>query len=146
MQMRHTYGSALALVAVTIPGHLDAQVEVPVLTGPQAQGDLIVIPIGHLPDGVAVDTVPTAGIQLVAGESTGNTHWLHQDLGSHSVGWVRTDRGGVEGLTIGYIVVPDGQTALLIHTDEHGASGVGPGIYRVNGKREMAEEIRRVQD
>ena len=36
----HTYGAALALVGVVVPDHLSAQTEVPVLTGPQAQGDL----------------------------------------------------------------------------------------------------------
>jgi hypothetical protein len=42
--------------------------------------------------------------------------------------------------------VPEGAVAYLIHTDEHGANGIGPGTYRLTGKREQADEIRRVAD
>jgi hypothetical protein len=42
--------------------------------------------------------------------------------------------------------VAKGATAYLIHTDEHGANGIGPGTYRLTGKREQADEIRRVAD
>jgi len=38
----HTYQSALALIDTTVPAHLAADLAVPVLTGPQAQGDLMV--------------------------------------------------------------------------------------------------------
>jgi hypothetical protein len=137
----HTYGSALALADVTIPAHLVADAEVPVLSGPQAQGDLLVIP-SALPAGVTPELVPAGGIQVVTGEATGNTHWLHAGFDSPGVAWVRVDRG----MTIGYVVVPDGQTAMLVHTDEHGANGIAPGMYAIHGKREMAEEIRRVTD
>lgn len=138
----HTYSSALALADVTIPAHLEADAEVPVLTGLQAQGDLLVIPAGKLPKGVTPEPVTAAGVQVVAGEATGNTHWLHQGFDSPGVAWARVDRG----LTIGYVVVPDGQSAMLVHTDEHGANGVGPGVYAIHGKQEMADQIRRVQD
>ena len=40
----------------------------------------------------------------------------------------------------------DGSVAHLIHTDEHGCNAVGPGVYVLHGKREQAEEIRRVAD
>jgi hypothetical protein len=40
----HTYRSALALIGAGVPDHLVADAEVPILTGPQAQGDLLVIP------------------------------------------------------------------------------------------------------
>jgi hypothetical protein len=33
--------------------------------------------------------------------------------------------------------VPQGQSAQLIHTDEHGANGIGPGVYWINRKREQ---------
>jgi hypothetical protein len=138
----HTYGTALALADVTIPGHLDAQAEVPVLTGPQAQGDLLVIPVDRLPVGVTAEAVPDSGVQVVVGEATGHTHWLHRGFDSPGVGWARVDRD----LIIGYVVVPEGKSAMLIHTDEHGANGIGSGVYAVHGKREMAAEIRRVAD
>jgi hypothetical protein len=42
--------------------------------------------------------------------------------------------------------VPEGETADLIHTDEHGCNTMGPGLYVIRGKRERADEIRRVAD
>lgn len=55
-----------------------------------------------------------------------------------------TPRAGDVGL--GTLHVPDGAVAWLIHTDEHGVNGIGPGTYRLHGKIEQAEEIRRVAD
>ena len=137
----HTYESSLALVGVTVPEHLQADAEVPIITGePQCQGDLIVIPIGAAPAGM--EPVPTAGIQVVHGEATGNTHWLHAGFESAGVTFKRVDRG----LVVGVVDVPEGQSALLIHTDEHGSNGIGAGTYEIRRQREQAEEIRMVQD
>jgi hypothetical protein len=136
----HTYRTALALAGVTVPAHLIADAEVPVLTGPQAQGDLMIIPVPAeaLP---ALDWRPVGpdGIQLVRGEATGNTHWLHEGFDSPGVRWAYSPAGG---LTLGYLHVPAGQSAQLIHTDEHGANGIGPGRYRINRKRELRAEGR----
>ena len=139
----HTYATALALADVTIPDHLTADAEVPILTGPQAQGDLLVLPT-KVPGNVTLEAVPAAGVQVVASEATGHTHWLHQGFDSTRVQWARVGRG--DDIVIGYIVVPQGETAMLVHTDEHGANGVGPGSYAVHGKREQAEIERRVAD
>lgn len=142
--MQHTYATALALAGVTVPDHLIADAEVPILTGVQAQGDLLVFPAAAaiLPTNLDWKPVTAAGVQVVHGEATGNTHWLHAGFDSPGVLWARVD----EGVRIGYVTVPDDQTAQLIHTDEHGANGVGPGVYAINGKREQADDIRRVQD
>lgn len=144
--MATTYAEALSKIGVTIPGHLVADAEVPVLTGVQAQGDLIVIP-ASLDDfdtaKVMMTSVPDKGVQAVVGESTGNTHWLHRGMESPGVMWGRVD--GHE-LVIGVVHVPEGQTAELIHTDEHGCNAIGPGDYVIRGKRELADEIRRVAD
>lgn len=137
----HTYATTLAMIGATVPGHLIADAEVPILTGPQCQGDLMVYPT-QAPTNVEFGVVPKAGVQVVHGEATGNTHWLHQGFDSPGVRWARVD----QGLVIGYVVVPEGQSAMLIHSDEHGSNGVGPGVYAINGKREQADEIRRVQD
>ena len=45
----HTYSTALNLVGTTVPDHLAADAAVPLLTGPQAQGDLLVVP-ADMPD------------------------------------------------------------------------------------------------
>lgn len=135
-----TFEQALAKVGMKVPEHLIADAEVPVLTGPQAQGDLMIVPVAKIP--VAVETVPAEGVQVVFGEATGNSHYLHQGFDSPGVAFARVN----EGLLIGYLFVPESQSAQLIHTDEHGSNGVGPGSYAIHGKREQADEIRRVMD
>lgn len=140
----HTYQSALALADVTVPAHLLADAEVPILTGPQAQGDLLIWPVKF--KGV-MEAVTRAGVQVVRGEATGHTHWLHQGFDSPGVRWARNPRyDGSGDLVMGWVDVPGGQSAQVIHTDEHGANGVGPGVYAISGKREQADIIRRVAD
>lgn len=134
-----TYGELLAKHDVQIPEHLLAQAEVPVLTGPQRQGDIFVRPLGVAPKDSTIFAPVGEGVQVVHGEATGNTHWLHGDPG---VLWARLDRGQV----VGVVMVPEGATAHLVHTDEHGANGLGPGVYELRRKREMADEIRQVAD
>ena len=137
-----TYQDAIDRVGVSLPEHLIADAEVPVLTSPQAQGDIGIIPAAMLGISSKAHTfIPVGkGVQVVTGEATGNTHWLHTD--HPGVAWARLDRD----LVIGLVKVPEDATAYLIHTDEHGANGIGPGLYALTGKREQAEEIRRVAD
>ncbi|GIJ60768.1 hypothetical protein [Virgisporangium aurantiacum] len=131
----HTYGSALALIGTGVPDHLVADAEVPVLTGPQAQGDLLVFRRAA-PSTVEWRALPAAGLRLVDGEATGNTHWLHAGFASPGVRWAASTLGPQR---LGFLFVPPGETALLIHTDEHGANGVGPGTYVVHRKREQVQ-------
>lgn len=139
--MTMTYAEALARVGVTVPEHLLADAEVPVLTGLQAQGDLLIIPIDHLTVH-ALAAVPDAGIQVVFGEATGNSHWLHRGFDSPGVSFARVD----DELRLMEIEVPEGQNAQLVHTDEHGSAGIGPGLYAIHAKRELRDEVTRVQD
>jgi hypothetical protein len=137
-----TYQDAIDRVGVSLPDHLVADAAVPVLTEPQAQGDIGIIPaalLGITRRGLKLEPVG-AGVQVVIGEVTGNTHWLHSD--HPGVAWARFDRD----LLIGLVYVPAGAAAYLIHTDEHGANGIGPGLYALTGKREQADQIRRVTD
>lgn len=135
-----TFAEALDKIGATLPAHLVADAEVPVLTGPQPQGDLGIFPIDHID--VDLQLVPVTGHQVVVGEATGNTHWLHRGMDSPDVKFARID----EGVVLVVVSVPAGQTAELIHTDEHGVNSMGPGLYAIHGKREQADEIRRVQD
>jgi hypothetical protein len=130
----HTYRTALALVGLDVPEHLIADAEVPILTGPQAQGDLMVIPVDDAPASLPWRVLRAAGLPIVEGEATANTHWLHPGFDSPGVRWAST----AGGITLGWLDVPDGQSAQLIHTDEHGANGIGPGYYRINRKREQS--------
>jgi hypothetical protein len=134
-----TYEEVMTPLGITIPEHLVADAEVPVLTGPQRQGDLMIVPSR---EGAwrYLDFAPVgAGVQVVHGEATGNTHWLH---GDQAVTWARVDARQV----VGVVEVPQGAVAYLIHTDEHGSNGIGPGRYEIRRKREQADEIRLVQD
>lgn len=137
--MTTTFGELLGRHDIQIPDHLIAQAKVPVLTGPQRQGDLFVRPV-VVGDGAGNGRWQAVGdgVQVVHGEATGNTHWLH----GHSCRWLRLDQGQVVGL----VQVPDGEAAYLVHTDEHGANGIGPGTYEIRRKREQADEIRNVAD
>jgi hypothetical protein len=139
--MNMTYQQALDLVGVSVPAHLVADAEVPILTGPQAQGDLLVVPVASID--VDLQTVPDAGVQVVFGEATGNSHFLHRGFDSPDVQYARVEDGD---LVLAFLRVPAGQNAQLIHTDEHGSAGIGAGDYAIHAKRELREEITRVQD
>lgn len=131
---------------ITVPDDTIAELTVPVLTGPQRQGDVGIFPRSPLAatqlDRMGV--IPSSGVQVVRGEATGNTHLLHP------VGRCRWQPAEPNGdpaqVLLGTLVVDDDAVCYLIHTDEHGANGIGPGSYTLHGKRELAEEIRRVQD
>jgi hypothetical protein len=140
-----TYAQALSLVGSTVPAHLAAEITVPILTGVQAQGDLLVFP--HQPEPEPRwQPVPSDGVQLIRSEATGNTHWLHQDQGSRGVLWAESvpdrwvDEEDDVALRVAHLRVPEGSAALLIHTEEHGANGIGPGTYAIHRKRESDPE------
>lgn len=140
-----TLADALARHNLTAADELLASIEVPILTGPQRQGDVLIVP--RAPLGVAereaMTPVPASGVNVVQGESTGNAHIL--DAVQGEVMWVAA-RTTTTDLTLGVLHVGADSVAHLIHTDEHGCNAIGPGTYRLVGKREMAEEIRRVAD
>ena len=133
---RPTYGQALARIGVGVPDHLSAEAEVPMLTGVQAQGDLVIHP-SPPPAGGPWTTVPDDGIRVIHGEATGNTHWLHRGFASPDTAWAPAVPDSADPLVLGHLRVPAGQSALLIHTDEHGANGIGPGTYTVRRKRQL---------
>jgi hypothetical protein len=115
--------------------HLD-DIEVPILTGPQRQGDVMIVPTraGNV---AGLEAIGAEGIAVVRGENGGNTHLL---LGEGDVQYAPKS-----GQILGTIVVNEGATAWLTHP-EHGFNGVGPGTYMVTRQREQAEEIRLVAD
>jgi hypothetical protein len=142
-----TFATILDRAGITTPDQALADIDVPILTGPQRQGDVLVAP--RPPLGAAelatMTPVPAAGAAVVRGEATGNTHLLMPEHG-HTILWVPATPTRDMDVTLGVLHVPEGATAWLIHTDEHGVNGIGAGTYTLRGKREQAEEIRRVQD
>ncbi|MCA1570768.1 MAG: hypothetical protein LC798_10720 [Chloroflexi bacterium] len=129
-----TLAQAADRYQVDVLDHLDRQVDIPVLTGPQAQGDVIVLP--HAP--AAKTGLPAGGLPVVEGGPGGHTHRL---LADGPVLFDRTDRA----LDVGVLTVGEGAVAYLAHP-EHGFAGVGPGSYVIRRQREQAEEERLVAD
>ena len=140
--MSTTFAELLGHHNITIPDDTLAELEVPVLAGPQRQGDVGIFPRQYLTEGERqlAQPVPPEGIQVVVGEATGNTHLLHAD---GAVLWLPKT---TDGVLLGILHIDTGSTAYLIHTDEHGANGIAAGTYEIRSKREQADEIRRVAD
>lgn len=137
--MTHTNKSVLerfgiANLAIEFP-----ELVVPVISGTQRQGDVLVL---------QVDSTPAAGVPLgrgvnvVRGESGGNTHALHGNATWHA----NPSAADKSELTQGWLTVPAGGEAFLTHEEEHSAIGIGPGTYEIRRQREYAGEWRRVSD
>lgn len=108
---------------------------VPVLTGLQRQGDVVVAPLAPTSGGAPL---PTVGVVLVEGRD-GHTHLLVGD------GLWTATPGAV---SIGVLTVPPGGEAVVGHP-EHADLRIGPGCYAVRAKRELAPGSlieRRVED
>lgn len=137
-----TYADVLGAHKITVPDHLVEDAEVPVLSGPQRQGDVMWWPVTDARE-VVGKLVPIGkqGVAVVVGENGGNTHRL---VGEAS--WVATSQNDPTSTLLGWMSVAEGETAYLIHDDEHGANGIAAGTYRVSRKIEQADVIRRVAD
>lgn len=120
--------------------HLD--LAVPVVTGPQAQGDVLIVPVdARTHQG---EPVPVNGVAVVRGETEGgNAHILHMFDGECF--WAPAP-DAADGLVQGWLTVPEGSSATLIHTCEHNVIGIGPGIYEFKRQREFRNEWVRVSD
>lgn len=137
--MTITVHDAIARTGVDVLDYLDRQAEVPVLTGAQRQGDVIVLPQRSGPDkGEAVDV---GGVAVVRGEAGGNTHALVPD----GPCWWRPIAAGAGLLNLGSLIVDPGAVAFLAHP-EHGFLAMAPGRYLLRRQREQADVIRRVAD
>ena len=135
--MSVTLADLIETHGVAVDDHLNRQVSIPVLTGMQRQGDVLVIPDRGKP---ATTPVPASGTPVVRGENGGNTHAI---VG----GGVFCDlrEASAEELTLATLTVPEGEVAYLAHP-EHGYSGIGPGTYELRRQREQADELRMVSD
>jgi hypothetical protein len=135
--MTVTLASLSQQTGLTVLDHLEQSVSIPVVDGLQAQGDLIVIPLGDVAAGVrasAVATwrdVPAEGVELLRGAAGGNPHTLVADPGTCR--WT-TEVQDETWLAIG--MFQTSAIAYLLHP-EHGATGCPPGTYVVRRQREM---------
>lgn len=134
-----TVGHLTEATGVTVTADWAADVDIPVLTGLQRQGDVLIVPSPHVK--AAATPVPATGTPVVRGESGGNTHAIHAD----GKVFVDVREASVASLLVAVITVGEGATAWLAHP-EHGFLGIGTGTYEARRQREMAEELRVVAD
>lgn len=145
-----TTSDLMAATGVAVVTEQDFDLDIPVLSGIQRQGDVIVVPRA-----VSAGTVvPASGTPVVRGENGGNTHAIYAADGQvfcdvrQSTSWQVSSRGvrnEADSLIVATLSVPDESTAYLGHP-EHGYMGIGPGSYEIRRQREQAEEMRIVAD
>lgn len=128
----------IATTGVSICTEQDFDLEIPVLSGLQRQGDVLVRPANI----TATTPVPAVGTPVVRGENGGNTHAIYAADGPV---FCDTTPATADDLRVACLTVPAGSTAYLGHP-EHGYMGIAPGSYEIRRQREMAEEMRMVAD
>jgi hypothetical protein len=134
--MSHTNKSVLERFNVSDLSLEFPEAEVAIETGNQRQGDVFVLRVTTTHAGEPLGK----GVRVVASENSPNTHTLHGD-GL----WEWSPRAGAE-LVQGWLTVPAGGEAFLLHTEEHSAIGIGGGTYEIRRQREFAGEWRQVAD
>lgn len=135
----HTNTTVLTAHGINLDAIELPDMEIPIVSGNQRQGDVLILKV----------TTPHAGSPLGKGvtvvraeTNTANTHTLVGD-GT----WEPNARANREDeLVQGWLTVPAGGEAFLIHTEEHNALGIGEGTYEIRRQREFAGEWRRVAD
>ncbi len=127
---------------VPVLDHLDMDFEVPVLTGLQRQGDVLIQPnrVSRQTRSAKIP-VPANGVPVVRGEAGGNTH----EIVANGPVFCDVLAPSDSSLTVAILTVPAGSTAYLAHP-EHGYAGIGPGDYTITRQREQADELRLVND
>lgn len=135
----HTNSTVLTAHGVDYSNIEFPDLEIPVISGNQRQGDVLVLKVTTAHTGEPLGK----GVTVVRAETnSANTHTLHGD-GL----WEPNARANREDeLVQGYLTVPEGGEAFLIHTEEHSALGIGPGTYEIRRQREYQGEWRRVAD
>lgn len=131
--------------ATEFVGDFAADLDIPVLTGPQCQGDVSICPsslYGSKPTFEAATPVTGAGVEVIRGGAMNNAHTLRTlDAG---VSWAPVMFAD-EGVALGLLTVPEGAQCFLEHP-EHGFNGVGAGTFVIGRQREQAEQVRMVAD
>jgi hypothetical protein len=128
--MSHQLDELISTHGIEIDDHLDRQVRIPVLSGMQRQGDVIVVPC---PTATATRPVPTAGLPVIRGEEGAHTHAL---VASGDVRCDLKTAVASKDLSIATLVVGEGAVAYLAHP-QHGYSAIAPGSYEIRRQREM---------
>ena len=141
-----TLADVTAATGFEVLEHLEAETQVPVIAGLQAQGDLLIVPSVAWsqtisgPDGyqAKLKPVPAEGVAVIEAVGGGHEHRLF----AGKPGTAYFAPVGV-GQDIG--VLETTEPAYILHP-EHGAAGVAPGAYLLRRQREQADEERLVAD
>ena len=124
--------------------HLEADLEIPVHSGVQFQGDVAIVPLAELAETIRLtgswEKIGPAGVIVVKGENGGHTHLLVADPGAGR--WME-DVSDDEQLAVG--VLEATAPVHLLHA-EHGGTGIAPGRYVIRRQREQADVQRLVAD
>lgn len=122
---------------------IEAELEIPVYSAVQFQGDLAFLPLPVVEIQVSprMDAkwlpVPKAGVALLTGQG-GHTHRLVADPGSAR--WT-TDVVDGSGQALGVIDVKE---PAYVQHEEHGALGLAPGQWVVRRQVEWADQQRQL--
>ncbi len=132
---------------VTFDPHLARDVEIPMLSALQAQGDVLCVPLAGDFANLATERpnatwAPVRELAVVRGENGGNTHLVVAAFGEARWTTDITSKSGA-GLDLGILDVI--RPVHLLHP-EHGGMGLGVGRWLIRRQREQLAEIRRVQD
>lgn len=135
----HTNTSVLTQHGVSADQIEHPEAEIQIISGNQRQGDVLLLKV----TGKAGGSPLGKGVTVVRAETnSANTHSLHGDgLWEPNARATREDE-----LVQGWLTVPTGGEAFLIHTEEHSALGIGEGTYEIRRQREFAGEWQRVAD
>jgi hypothetical protein len=133
----HTNTSVLTAHGIADANIEHPEAEIQIISGNQRQGDVFVLKVTTTHAGKPLGK----GVTVVRAETnSANTHSLHGD-GL----WEPNSRADTD-LVQGWLTVPEGGEAFLIHTEEHSALGIGEGTYEIRRQREFAGEWQRVAD
>ena len=126
-------------------GDFAADLDIPVLTGPQCQGDVSICPLhlyGSKPRFGETHPVNRTGVEVIRGGAMNNAHTLRTI--DASVTW-KPVAFSSEGVALGLLTVPDGAQCFLEHV-EHGYNAIGAGSFVIGRQREQADVVRMVED
>lgn len=139
----HTNTSVLTAHGLDLDNIEIPDMEIPIVSGNQRQGDVLILKVTTTHGG---EPVAQAGVVVVRAETnSSNTHTLHTLAGDCR--WEPNARANREDeLVQGYLTVSKGSEAVLLHTEEHNVLGIGPGTYEIRRQREYSGEWRRVAD
>lgn len=140
MAPTQTLGDLIARHRFEVLEHLEAEAEVPVYSGLQAQGDLFIVPVSSRGfSGGEGAPVPAEGIAVIEAVGSGHEHRLF--AGAPGTAYLQPSRAGGQDIACLECTEP----AYLLHP-EHGATGLAPGSYVLRRQREQADEERLVAD